>query len=87
MELQQVFEQGLAAHRAGQMTRAETLYRQVLRADAGYFPALHMLGFLKAQQGQFDEAITLLGKAVKRGAGDITAMAHYGHAQLAAQQF
>ena len=87
MELQQVFEQGLAAHRAGQMARAETLYRQVLRADAGYFPALHMLGFLKAQQGQFDEAITLLGKAVKRGAGDITAMAHYGHAQLAAQQF
>ena len=87
MELQQVFEQGLAAHRAGQLARAETLYRQVLRADAGYFPALHMLGFLKGQQGQFDEAITLLGKAVKRGPGDITVLAHYGHAQLAAQQF
>lgn len=87
MELQQVFEQGLAAHRAGQMTRAEALYRQVLRADAGNFPALHMLGFLKAQQGLFDEAITLLGKAVKRGPGDITALAHYGHAQLAAGQF
>jgi protein O-GlcNAc transferase len=87
MELAQVFEQGLAAQRTGQMARAENLYRQVLRADAGYAPALHMLGFLKAQQGQFDEAVTLLGKAVKRSAGDIAILAHYGHAQLAAQQF
>ena len=87
MELGQVFEQGLAAQRAGQMARAENLYRQVLRADAGYAPALHMLGFLKGQQGQFDEAIALLGKAVKRSSGDITILAHYGHAQLAAQQF
>jgi predicted O-linked N-acetylglucosamine transferase (SPINDLY family) len=83
----QVFEQGLAAHRAGQLARAESLYRQVLRADAGHAPALHMLGFLKGQQGQFDEAITLLGKAVKRSSGDIAVLAHYAAAQLAAQQF
>ncbi|MES2472916.1 MAG: tetratricopeptide repeat protein [Pseudomonadota bacterium] len=83
----QVFEQGLAAHRASQLARAESLYRQVLRADAGFAPALHMLGFLKAQQGQFDEALTLLGKAVKRSPGDIAVLTHYGHAQLAALQF
>jgi predicted O-linked N-acetylglucosamine transferase (SPINDLY family) len=87
MDAQQLFEQGVAAQRAGQMARAENLYRQALKADAGHAAALHMLGFLKAQQGQMDEAITLLGKAVKRSGGDITILAHYGHAQLAAQQF
>lgn len=87
MDAQQLFEQGLAAQRAGQMARAETLYRQALKADSGHAPALHMLGFLKAQQGQMDEAVTLLGKAVKRSNGDITILAHYGAAQLAAHQF
>ena len=86
MELRQLFEQGLAAHRAGHFTQAETLYRQVLRADAGNFPALHMLGFLKGQQGQLDEAILLLNKAIKRSPEDVTARAHHAHALLAAQR-
>jgi predicted O-linked N-acetylglucosamine transferase (SPINDLY family) len=87
MSAQSFFEQGVAAQRAGQVSRAESLYRQALKADAAHAPALHMLGFLKAQQGQFGEAITLLGKAVKRSNGDLTILAHYGAAQLAAQQF
>jgi len=86
MELRQLFEQGLIAHRAGHLTQAETLYRQILRADAGNFPALHMLGFLKGQQGQLDEAILLLNKAVKRNPEDVAARAHYAHALLAAQR-
>jgi protein O-GlcNAc transferase len=87
MELRQLFEQGLAAHRAGNLVQAEKLYRQMLRADAGSFPALHMLGFLKAQQGQYDEAITLLNKAVKQNPADVTARGHHAHALMAAQRF
>ena len=86
MELRQLFEQGLAAHRAGRLTQAESVYRQVLRADAGNFPALHMLGFLKGQQGRYDEAITLLNKAVKKNPADLTALGHYAHALMAAQR-
>ena len=70
MALRALFEQGVTAHRAGNLAQAEKLYRQLLRADAGSFPALHMLGYLKAQQGQYDEAITLLNKAVKKNPGD-----------------
>jgi protein O-GlcNAc transferase len=87
MALLQLFEQGVAAHRTGNLAQAENLYRQVLRADAASFPALHMLGFLKAQQGQYDEAIILLNKAVKRNPADLTARGHHAHALMAARRF
>jgi predicted O-linked N-acetylglucosamine transferase (SPINDLY family) len=86
MELRQLFEQGVAAHRAGRLDKAEELYRQVLRADAASFPALHMLGYLKAQQGRYDDAIALLSKAVRRKPADPSALAHYAHALMAAQR-
>jgi len=87
MELRQLFEQGMAAHRAGRLDQAEKFYRQVLRADAASFPTLHMLGFLKAQQGKYDDAITLLNKAVRKNPADPAALAHYAHALMAAQKF
>jgi predicted O-linked N-acetylglucosamine transferase (SPINDLY family) len=84
MDLRLLFEQGVAAHRAGNSAQAENLYRQILRADAASFPALHMLGFLKAQQRQYEEAITLLNKALKQNPGDLTARGHHAHALMAA---
>src|SRR4051812_43246811 len=87
MELRQLFEQGLALHRAGRLDQAEAAYRQVLRADPGNFAGLHMLGYLKAQQGRYEDAISLLNKAVKKNPGDPTALAHYAHALMAAQRF
>ena len=77
----------MAAHRAGRLDQAEQLYRQLLRADAASFPALHMLGFLKAQQGKYDDAITFLNKAVRKNPADPTALAHYAHALMAASRF
>jgi predicted O-linked N-acetylglucosamine transferase (SPINDLY family) len=86
MELRRLFEQGVAAHRAGRLDQAEKLYRQVLRADVASFPALHMLGFLKAQQGRYDDAIALLAKAVRKNPADAAALAHYAHALMAARR-
>ncbi|HEY2009856.1 MAG TPA: tetratricopeptide repeat protein [Rhizomicrobium sp.] len=85
--MRQLFEQGVTAHRAGRLDQAEKLYREVLRADAANFPALHMLGFLKAQQGRYDDAIALLNKAVRKKPADPAALAHYAHALMAAQRF
>ena len=87
MDLRLLFEQGVAAHRAGRHEQAEKAYRQVLRADGRNFPALHMLGYLKAQQELYDEAITLLNKAVKQKPDDPTARAHHAHALMAARRF
>ncbi len=50
------------------------------------FSALHMLGFLKAQLGQFDEAIALMAKALKANPGDLGALTNYAHALMAAQR-
>lgn len=87
MDLRSLFEQGMAAHRTGKLAQAENLYRQILRADAASFPALHMLGYLKAQQRQYDEAVTLLSKALKQNPADLTARAHHAHALMAAYRF
>ena len=87
MDLRAVFEQGVAAHRAGKLAQAESLYRQLLRADAHCFPALHMLGFLKAQQARYDEALVLLSKAVKQKPDDVAVRAHHAHALLAARHY
>ena len=87
MDSRRLFEQALTAHRARRLAEAENAYRQVLRAEPGHFPALHMLGFLKAQQGKYDEAITLLHKAVRADPSDLTALGHYAGALMAAQRF
>ena len=87
MDLRQQFEQGLAAQRAGRLGDAEKAYRQVLRAEPANFAALHMLGFLKAQQRQFDEAATLLHKAMRLNPKDAAVRAHHAHALMAAERF
>jgi predicted O-linked N-acetylglucosamine transferase (SPINDLY family) len=87
MDLRQLFEQGVAAYRAGRLDQAEKLYRQVLKAEPANFPALHMLGFLKAQQGRYEDAVALLNKALKASPGDLAAQGHYAHALMAAQRF
>jgi len=86
MALRALFEQGLAAHAAGRLAEAEKLYRQLLRADPANFAALHRLGFLKAQQRQFDEAISLLNKAMRLKPQDLVARAHHAHALMAADR-
>jgi protein O-GlcNAc transferase len=56
-------DQAIAAHRNGNLTEAETLYRRVLAANARDFDALHMPGIVFAQRGQFVEAEKFLRAA------------------------
>lgn len=55
-----------------------------MRAEAGNFPALHMLGVLKAQQQDFDEAVRLLGRALKLKPGEPQLLGHYANALMMA---
>lgn len=84
MDLQTLSQQAFAAHRGGNLTLAEKLYRQILRADENNFVALHMLGFLKGQTGQYHEAARLIAKALVAKPDDIEALTNYAHALLAA---
>lgn len=54
----------LKLHRQGQLARAELYYRKVLALEPAHFDALHLLGVVEGQNGNFDIALDLLQRAV-----------------------
>jgi Flp pilus assembly protein TadD len=65
MTPEQRLEIGMTHHRAGQLREAEMIYRQILTEQPNHAGALHMLGSLAADVGQFDAAIELMTKAIQ----------------------
>ena len=51
-------------HRAGRLREAESIYRQVLAAEPNHPDALHFLGVLAHQAGQFQTAAELIEHAI-----------------------
>jgi tetratricopeptide (TPR) repeat protein len=69
-------------HRAGDLGRAEALYREILAADACDLNALHLLGALMADRGHAQDAVVLLERAeaalrARGGAGAQHAALYY----------
>ncbi len=59
-----LFDEALAAHRAGNFAQAEALYRQVILADPAHAHAHHLLGLLDHQAGRSMIAITRIRQAI-----------------------
>jgi len=63
-------EQELAAavrcHQAGELARAEELYRRVLAAEPDHVECLHRLGIIALQTGRHDDARNLIAGAIAR---------------------
>src|SRR6185503_998134 len=57
--------EALASHRAGNLPQAERRYADILKLEAGNPQVLTLFGTLRAQQGDFQEAIGLLGRSLK----------------------
>lgn len=51
-------------HRAGRAAEAEKIYRQILEERPDHAEALHLLGVLAGQRGDFDRAIEMIGRAL-----------------------
>src|SRR5581483_2209604 len=66
IDLQPLYEQALAQHRAGDLTGAERLYQEILAADADHAGALHLLGVIALQTGRHDEAARLIERAIEK---------------------
>jgi protein O-GlcNAc transferase len=64
-ELQPHLQRAVAAHRAGQLAAAESLYRQALEVRPGDADALHLLGVLMGQTGRLEPGIALIRRAVE----------------------
>ena len=63
--IQKLFDLAARQHRAGQLREAERAYRQVLAAHPAHADALHMLGVVNAQLGNYDSAATLIRRAME----------------------
>jgi len=79
MTLQALYEQALGSHKRGELAVAERLYRQVLAAAPASFSARHMLGVLRAQQGDTGEALELLAAAVRQKPDAADALFNYAN--------
>jgi len=62
---QQTLARAVAAHQAGNIAQAEFLYKMVLQADKKQFDALHMLGLIEAQRGDFAAGLIRIKDALR----------------------
>jgi tetratricopeptide (TPR) repeat protein len=58
-------QQALALHRAGDLGGAERTYREVLRLQREEPSALHLLGVVRGQRGDYPDAIALIRRAMR----------------------
>ncbi len=56
---------GIAHHRAGRLSEAETIYRKVLAVDSNNPDALNLLGSIAHQAGHYRQAIDYIGRAIE----------------------
>lgn len=65
VDARELLRRALAAHRAGDRTRAEALYLRLLRSAPNDVNPLHLLGVLYAQQRRFGEAERFMTGALR----------------------
>lgn len=73
-----LFELAVQFHRAGQVDRAELLYRGVLEQAPGHGDALFLLSVLAVQAGRLAEAGGLLERAVRVAPNNALYLSHLG---------
>ena len=84
---QMLFQQAIQAHQRGDLAQAELFYRQVLKTAPGHADASHMLGIIHAQQGRNDEALSLIGAALRAHPHDAGILTNYANVLTALGRF
>ncbi|HEX6956553.1 MAG TPA: tetratricopeptide repeat protein [Ferrovibrio sp.] len=64
--LSQWLTEGVQAHQAGQVQRAQECYSAALRLDPKQPDALHLLGVIADQEGHHQQAVDLIRQAIER---------------------
>ncbi|MDA9520801.1 hypothetical protein XI06_10575 [Bradyrhizobium sp. CCBAU 11434] len=72
-------DQAIAAHRSGNLLEAERAYTTILKGSKTHPVALHMLGLLRAQRGDFADAEPLLKKAARLDGGNPHVLFNYAN--------
>src|SRR5882672_4271648 len=69
-------DQALAAHQAGSLGQAESLYRRALAENPDDVDSLHMLGVVQFERLRYREALDLLWNAAERTGWNVAAIRH-----------
>jgi protein O-GlcNAc transferase len=72
--------QAVRLHQQGQLARAESLYRTVLKRAPNHFDARHLLGLIEYQRNNFAAATRLISQALQVDAKSAPAHANLGNA-------
>lgn len=75
---QQALDRALYIHGSGNIGEAEKLYQALLDRDAEQPDALHYLGVIRLQTERFDEAVTLIKRAIHARPDYVDAMVNLG---------
>jgi tetratricopeptide (TPR) repeat protein len=81
-----LFNEGLDAHRRGDLGAAMDLYEQALRHEPGHFDALHHVGIAAYHTGNHDVALQFIGAAIERNGAVSSAYGNLGNVYQARQQ-
>jgi predicted O-linked N-acetylglucosamine transferase (SPINDLY family) len=73
-----LFEQAVELHRAGQVGRAEPLYRRVIKQEPQHGDALFLLGVIMLNSERLKEACALLERAVRVAPNNDTFLSNLG---------
>jgi protein O-GlcNAc transferase len=60
------FAKALQYHQAGQLRKAEEIYKSILEVNPNHSDSLHLLGIVAHQSGNNDIAVDLINKAIQR---------------------
>lgn len=75
--------EAVRAHQAGDTSRAERIYRKLIKGNRDLFHAKHLLGVLRFQGGHFEDADRLIRQALAINSTDDAAHYHRGMVQSA----
>ncbi len=84
--IDQALNMAIAHHRAGQLSQAEALYRQILLAVPAHADALNLLGTIAIQRGQHQAGIDLIRGAIASDPRQGTYYSNLGEAHRALGQ-
>jgi tetratricopeptide (TPR) repeat protein len=82
-----LFAQGLQFHSQGELAKAMQTYEQVLKLEPKHFDALHHVGIVGFQIGNFDMAVNFIRSAVAVNPDDAAAHSNLGNALREQQRF
>jgi len=64
-QTRQLLQEALHHHQSGRLDEAESLYRRILGSETNQPDAVHLLGVIAQQRGEYVRAITLIRQAIE----------------------